>query len=120
MTDSGLDATVLKIQRDNLRDALVKVLDVHKLVARTCMSYENANENYSNSDPERKAHELAMLAASDAEREARVLLLTMKEKSSRIDLVNVIDKVLMESTALGGSTITYLSEKLADAITSKM
>ena len=120
MTDTGLDAVVLKIQRDSLRDALVKVLNTHELEARTCMSYENAWENYINSDPERKAYELAMLAASDAEREARVLLLTMKEKPSRIDLVNVIDKVLMESTTLGGATITCLSKKLADAITSKM
>ncbi len=74
----GLDALVLKMQRDSLRDALAKVLDTHDRYAKATMSYQNALENFSDSSDERKAHERAMLAASNAEREARVLLLTLK------------------------------------------
>lgn len=76
----GLDALVLKMQRDSLRDALVKLLDAHDREAKATMSYQNARENFSDSVDERKAHERAMLAASDAEREARVLLLTLRNK----------------------------------------
>ena len=42
------------------------------------MTWQNASENFSDSSHERKAHERAMLAASDAEREAHVLLATLK------------------------------------------
>lgn len=73
-----MDAVVLKMQRDSLRDALVKVLDTRNREAKAAMSYQNARENFSDSADERKAHERAMLAASDAEREARVLLLTLR------------------------------------------
>lgn len=71
---------VLKHQRDDLRAALVKVLETHEREAKASMSYQNARENFSDSVDERKAHERAMLAASDAEREARVLLLTLRNK----------------------------------------
>lgn len=74
----GLDALVLKMQRDSLRDALVKLLDTHEREAKATMSYQNARENFSDSAAERKAHERAMLAANAAEREARVLLLTLR------------------------------------------
>lgn len=77
MTDP-MDATVLKMQRDSLRDALRKVLDAGDREAKARMSWQNARENFSDSADERKAHERAMLAASDAEREARVLLLTLR------------------------------------------
>jgi hypothetical protein len=75
-----LDPDVLLMQRDSLRDALVKLLDAHEREAKATMSYQNARENFSDSSDERKAHERAMLAASQAEREARVLLLTLKEQ----------------------------------------
>ena len=72
------ELVVLVAQRDALRAALVKVLDTHNREARATMSYQNARENFSDSSDERRAQERAMLAASDAEREARVLLLTLK------------------------------------------
>tara|TARA_R110000823_G_scaffold225669_3_gene353430 strand:- start:2938 stop:3165 length:228 start_codon:yes stop_codon:yes gene_type:complete len=75
-----MDAVVLKMQRDSLRDALAKVLDARNKEAKACMSYQNARENFSGGAAlERKAHERAMVAASDAEREARVLLLTLRD-----------------------------------------
>ena len=69
---------VLRCQVDSLRAALMKVLDTHNREAKATMSYQNASENFSDSADERRAQERAMLAASDAEREARVLLLTLK------------------------------------------
>jgi hypothetical protein len=74
-----MDAVVLKMQRDSLRDALRKVLNAGDREAKARMSWQNARENFSDSSDERKAHERAMLAASDAEREARVLLLTLRD-----------------------------------------
>lgn len=73
-----MDTVVLKMQCDSLRDALRKVLDAVDREAKARMIWQNARENYSDSVDERKAHERAMLAASDAEREARVLLLTLR------------------------------------------
>ena len=73
-----MDVVVLKMQRDSLRNALVKVLDTRNREAKAAMSYQSARENFSDSADERKAHERAMLAASDAEREARVVLLTLR------------------------------------------
>ena len=73
-----LPAEVLRSQVDSLRASLVKVLDTRNREAKAAMSYFNARENFSGSAIERKAHERAMLAASDAEREARVLLLTLR------------------------------------------
>jgi len=69
---------VMAIQRESLRAALQKVLDAHNREAKATMSYQNARENFSDSSDERRAQESAMLAACDAEREARVLLLTLK------------------------------------------
>ena len=62
----------------SLRDALAKVLDTRSRYAKTTMSYQNARENFSDSTDERKAHERAMLAASEAELQARTLLLTLR------------------------------------------
>ena len=73
------DTAVLLIQRNSLRDALHKVLDTHETEAMSAMSYRVARENFSGSSDERKAHERAMQAAIDANREARVLLLTLKD-----------------------------------------
>lgn len=74
-----MDTVVLKMQRDSLRDALHKVLDTGDREAKARMSWRNASENFSDSSDERKAHERAMLAAGDAGREARVLLLTLRD-----------------------------------------
>jgi hypothetical protein len=65
----------------SLRAALVKVLDTRDREARATMSYQTARENGSGSAHERQAYERAMLAASDAEREARVLLLTLRDEA---------------------------------------
>lgn len=76
---TGMDATVLKMQRDSLRDALARVLDARNREAKAAMSYRTARENFSSSDCERQAHARAMLAASDAEREAATLLLMLRD-----------------------------------------
>ena len=75
-----MDTVVLKMQRDSLRDALRKVLDAGDRYAKATMSYQNARENFSDSSDQRTAHERAMLAASEAVRDARVLLLTLREQ----------------------------------------
>jgi hypothetical protein len=76
---------VITAQRDSLRDALKKVLDTRNQEAKASMSYQNARENFSSYGHERKAHERAMFAASDAEREARVLLLTLRDTSPKTE-----------------------------------
>jgi len=78
LQEAAAELLVLKLQRDSLRDALLKVLDTRNREAKATLSYQNARENFSDSTDERKAQERAMLAASDAEREARVLLLTLR------------------------------------------
>lgn len=78
IVDMLSDRVVLVAQVNALRAALAKVLDAGDREAKATMSYQNARENFSDSSAERKAHERAMLAASEAEREARVLLATLK------------------------------------------
>ena len=73
------DATVAKCQVDSLRDALRKVLDTRSQEAKANLSFQNARDNFSSHWPEQVAHERAMLAACDAEREARTLLLTLRD-----------------------------------------
>ncbi len=73
------DAAVRQAQVDSLRDALRKVLYTRNKEAKASMSYRVARENFGDSNYERKAHERAMFAASDAEREARTLLLTLRD-----------------------------------------
>lgn len=72
MSGYPMDAMVLKMQRDSLRDALRKVLDTHDRCAKAAMGHHGCRESFN-------AHKLAVLAASDAEREARVLLLTLRD-----------------------------------------
>jgi hypothetical protein len=69
---------VLAEQVRALWHALAKVLDAGNREAAATMSWQNARENFGDSSHERKAHERAMLAASEAEREAHVLLATLK------------------------------------------
>ena len=61
----------LEADRAALLEALKKVLDTHDREAKASMSYQNARENFSDSADERKAHTRAMVAASEAESEAR-------------------------------------------------
>lgn len=74
-----MDTVVLTMQRNSLRDALRKVLDANDAEAKARMSWQNACENFSSDSYEAKQHERAMLAVSDAEREARALLLTLRD-----------------------------------------
>lgn len=76
-----MDTVVLKIQRDSLRDALRKVLDAGNAEAKARMSWQTARENFSSDGYEAKQHERAMLAASEAEREARFLLLSLRDEA---------------------------------------
>lgn len=76
--DALRDVDVLRAQRDSLRDALRKVLDATNAEAKARMSWQNARENFSSDGYEARQHERAMLAASQAEREARTLLLTLR------------------------------------------
>lgn len=79
VTLANTERLVQQLKTESLRDALAKVLDTSDRYAKATMSYQNATENFSDSTYERKAHERAMLAASDAEREARVLLRTLRD-----------------------------------------
>lgn len=76
--NAQLDAKVLMAQRDSLSHALQKVLDAINAEAKARMSWQNARENFSSDEHESRQHERAMLAASQAEQEARVLLMTLK------------------------------------------
>ena len=73
------DINVLLLQRDNLIDALSKVLAANEAEAKAQISYQNARENFIDCSDERKAHERAMVAAMDAERKARTMLLTLRK-----------------------------------------
>ena len=76
---SELPAEVLRCQVDSLRAALVKVLDTREKEARAWFSYENANANFSGgARSEAQKHLRAMTAASHAEKEARLLLATLR------------------------------------------
>lgn len=74
------DAEALRLQRDQLAAALRKVLDARELEARTAFAYANASANFSHARAESKAHTSAMVAASAAEKEARLLLATLNFK----------------------------------------
>lgn len=77
---SCADWQVLACQVASLRAALVKVLDTHEKEAGAYLTYQTALDNYSPEGRAREAtnHMRAMQAASAAEREARVLLATLK------------------------------------------
>lgn len=69
---------VLAEQVRALWHALAKVLDAGNREAAATMSWQTARDNFSSDGHERREHERAMLAASEAEREAHVLLATLK------------------------------------------
>jgi uncharacterized coiled-coil DUF342 family protein len=84
------EVEALRVGRDSLRDSLIKaletlrrVLDTRNKEADAIVSYQVARENFSDSTAERKVQERAMLAASEAEREARALLLTLRTDAAR-------------------------------------
>ena len=70
---------VLAHQVTSLRAALLNVLDARDKEAKAWFSYENARNNFSGRGAvESKRHLAAMTAASNAEKEARLLLATLK------------------------------------------
>ena len=90
LTEAATD--VLLAQRDGLRAALVKVLDTREKDAQATMRFQNAHDNFSDSAKERKEHEKAMLAAGNAEREARMLLLTLRTADESIGTPATVEK----------------------------
>jgi len=72
------DINVLRLQRNDLITALTNVLDANEAEAKAQISYQNARENFSDDSYERKMYERALVAATDAERGARVLLTTLR------------------------------------------
>lgn len=74
-----LDAEALRCQVDSLRDALLKVLDTRDKEAKAHFAYQTASDNYTcGAARESRQHLAAMTAASNAEKEARLLLATLK------------------------------------------
>jgi hypothetical protein len=78
ITMDGLTADVLQCQVDSLRAALLKVLDTHEKEAKAHLSYQTAYNNFTSAEVESRRHLAAMVAASNAEKEARLLLATLK------------------------------------------
>ena len=80
---TDLEADVLRCQVDSLRAALMKVLDTREKEAKAYFSFENAKDNFSGRGAvEGKRHLAAMTAASNAEKEARLLLATLKRPNA--------------------------------------
>ena len=78
-----LPAEVLRCQVDSLRAALTKVLDTREQEAKAWFSSDNAKNNFSDRGvKEERRHLAAMIAASNAEKEARLLLATMKRPNT--------------------------------------
>lgn len=73
------DLRVLACQVESLRSALLKVLDTREKEAAAHMAFQVASDDYaSGASREGLRHLHAMTAASNAEKEARLLLATLK------------------------------------------
>lgn len=73
------DMQVLACQVDSLRAALLKVLDTREKEAKAWFAYETARDNFTGGAALESRRHLAMMqAASSAEKEARLLLATLK------------------------------------------
>ena len=80
-----LDADVLRCQVDSLCAALEKVLGTREAEAKAFFSWENARDNFSSRGAaESRRHLSAMTAASSAEKEARLLLASLKRPNSSV------------------------------------
>jgi hypothetical protein len=80
MADPNYEVALHQI--DALRDALVRVLDTHEKEAKAAESMRVALENYSDGGRREAAvHLCAMMVASEAEKQARALLATLKDLS---------------------------------------
>ena len=81
-----LPAEVLRCQVDSLRDALLKVLETREREAKAWLASHTAKENFSDRGVnEEREHLAAMNAASDAERQARLLLATLKAPNGPVE-----------------------------------
>lgn len=76
---------VVACQVNSLRDALVKVLDTREKEAKAWFAYETARDNYTGGAAlESRRHLEMMQAASTAEKEARLLLATLKTPNAKL------------------------------------
>lgn len=76
---SWADADVLACQVISLREALLKVLETREKEAKAFLAWQTAYENFSGGARlESRQHLAAMTASSTAEKEARLLLATLK------------------------------------------
>ena len=83
---SCADWQVLACQVNSLRAALMKVLDTREKEAKAHFAYQTAHDNYtSGAARESRRHLTAMRAASAAEKEARLLLATLKTPNVGIE-----------------------------------
>ncbi len=74
-----LDVPVLKAQVESLQAALQRVLDAREKEAKAHFAFQTASDNYaSGAAREGRQHMAAMTAASNAEKDARLLLATLK------------------------------------------
>ena len=77
------DLAASRAEVEALRLALRKVLDARDEEAKARFSYENARDNFtSGAALESRRHQRAMLAASSAEKEARLLLAPPRQGSA--------------------------------------
>ena len=75
---------VKRVQVESLSDALRKVLDTREREAKAYFAYQTASDNYTGgSARESREHLAAMTAASNAEKEARLLLATLTPANGR-------------------------------------
>lgn len=85
--NTELDAEVLRCQVDSLRAALVKVLDTREKEAKAFSAWRTAYENFTGGARlEGHQHMSAMQAASSAEKEARLLLATLKLPNRQLNV----------------------------------
>lgn len=79
------DMQVLACQVDSLRAALLKVLDTREQEAKAWFAYETAHDNFTGGAALESRRHLAMMqAASSAEKEARLLLATLKTPNAEL------------------------------------
>ena len=82
---SCADWQVLAHQVNGLRAALLKVLDTREKEAKAHFAFQTASDNYaSGASREGRQHLAAMTAASNAEKEARLLLATLKTPNASL------------------------------------
>jgi hypothetical protein len=87
---SELPAEVLRCQVDSLRGALVKVLDTRKAESMAWLTWHSAKEHsHDRGVREEREHLAAINDMRNAEKEARLLLITLmpkpEQQSNKVD-----------------------------------